>query len=151
MTRAVDMTRTKPEASYNVGYGRPPPEHQFKKGEPSRNPKGRPRKQPLGINIAQLLNEKVPIKIDGRKKRVAFSEAFIQMQMANALKGDSKAAQLVLNLICKFGIAPAEPDNGLQCEHRHMLYKPEHDPLKDVLEAWTRTGSFRDADQKATH
>jgi hypothetical protein len=26
---------------YEIGYGRPPHEHQFKKGEPSRNPKGR--------------------------------------------------------------------------------------------------------------
>src|SRR2546421_5381118 len=28
-----------PPGDYEVGYGRPPREHQFRKGEPSRNPK----------------------------------------------------------------------------------------------------------------
>jgi hypothetical protein len=30
------------DVDYAVGYGRPPREHQFKRGDPSPNPKGRP-------------------------------------------------------------------------------------------------------------
>lgn len=31
-------------ANYEVGYGKPPKDHQFKAGQPSANPRGRKRK-----------------------------------------------------------------------------------------------------------
>src|SRR3984893_15584126 len=48
-----------PPGDYEVGYGRPPREHQFRKGEPSRNPKGRPRgAKPAPDLVAALLQDR---------------------------------------------------------------------------------------------
>ena len=47
---------------YAVGYKRPPRKHQFKTGQPSANPKGRPRgsgKQT--VNLHKILMEPVSI------------------------------------------------------------------------------------------
>jgi hypothetical protein len=66
------MTATKSNG-YRVGYGRPPQEHQFKTGARSRNPNGRPPKSvPPNVDAAEILNEPVTIKIDGRRRRVPF-------------------------------------------------------------------------------
>ena len=55
---------------YEVGYGRPPRAHRFKKGEPSRNPKGRPRgtNRPAPDLVAALW-QPVTIRMQGRSAR----------------------------------------------------------------------------------
>ena len=84
---------------YEVGYGRPPHEHRFKKGEPSRNPNGRPR----GVcraapDLGAALLQPTKIRIQGKVCKVAYLEAMIFVMKDMALRGDHRAAQMLINL-----------------------------------------------------
>jgi hypothetical protein len=95
--------RSNRDADYEVGYGRPPRKHQWKKGQPSANPKGRPRgsRRP---NLAEVLLELVPIKIQGRTRKVPYLEAFAQVMKDKAIKGDPKLGQMLLLLAKQLGL-----------------------------------------------
>jgi Family of unknown function (DUF5681) len=89
----------KPPGDYEVGYGRPPREHRFKKGEPSRNPNGRPR----GVcraapDLGAALLQPTKIRIQGKVCKVAYLEAMILVMKDMALRGDHRAAQMLINL-----------------------------------------------------
>ena len=85
---------------YEVGYGRPPRAHRFKKGEPSRNPKGRPRgtNRPAPDLVAALW-QPITIRMQGKERKVPYPEAMIQVTKDKALKGDQRAAQTLINLM----------------------------------------------------
>ncbi len=89
------------EVEYDVGYGRPPARHQFKKGQPSPNPKGRPRGS-RNTNLAAVLHEPVSITIQGRTKKVPYLDAWLQVTKDRALKGDLKAGQMIIMLAKAF-------------------------------------------------
>ncbi len=86
-------------AIYEVGYCRPPREHQFKKGEASRNPKGRPRgaSRP-SLDLVAALMQPTTIRIQGKVCKVAYLEAMILVLKDMALRGDHRAAQMLINL-----------------------------------------------------
>ncbi len=87
------------------GYGRPPRAHRFKKGEPSRNPKGRPRgtNRPAPDLVAALW-QPVTIRMQGKERKVPYPEAMIQVAKDKALKGDQRAAQTLINLMRELDI-----------------------------------------------
>jgi Family of unknown function (DUF5681) len=89
---------------YEVGYGRPPREHQFRKGEPSRNPKGRPRGAKPAPDLVAALLQPVTIRMQGKERKVCFPEAMIQVAQDKALKGDQRAAQTLINLMRELDI-----------------------------------------------
>jgi phosphoenolpyruvate carboxylase len=78
---------------YEVGYGKPPKEHRFKKGR-SGNPKGRPKG---ALNIAsvidRVLQEKVVINENGERKTISKLEASIKQLVNKAASGDMRAFQ----------------------------------------------------------
>lgn len=99
-------------AGYEVGYGRPPLEHQFKKGAPSPNPRGRPRGAKRAPDLAKVLMEPVTLNKRGRSRKVPFLEALVQVQKGKALNGDHRSTQTVLNLTEKLGLLKP-PESGL--------------------------------------
>ena len=86
--------RTDSEA---VGYGRPPKEHQFKKGK-SGNPRGR---RPGAKNQATILHEilfrMIPIRDRGKVRKVPVIEAMLLKFAEEALRGNPKAAAFLLS------------------------------------------------------
>ena len=87
---------------YEVGYKRPPKSGQFKKGEPSRNPKGRPRtkrKSPPPLPNAVRLAERIlsasrrPVKVreNGEVEEIPTIDAMMRSLAAKGLQGNTRA------------------------------------------------------------
>jgi hypothetical protein len=87
------------QSDYEVGYGKPPKATQFKKGQ-SGNPRGRPKKQPKDVaaHMSDLLEEKRPVRIDGKTVMMSGEELVARRLMEKALKGDPKAFEKVHQL-----------------------------------------------------
>lgn len=82
-----------------VGYRNPPKAHRFKKGA-SGNPRGRPPKEKSHKAICdKLLGKEIKILQGGKALKVSAFEAILLAQLQLALKGDTKAASLILRLM----------------------------------------------------
>jgi hypothetical protein len=81
----------------DVGYGRPPREHQFKPGQ-SGNKRGRPKgsKNEATI-IGDLLDQRIAIRQNGNVKKVTLLEAIFLKAAEEAIKGNLKSAAFLLN------------------------------------------------------
>jgi hypothetical protein len=84
-------------ADYEVGYGKPPKQGQFKPGR-SGNPKGRPKgRKNQKTAFEEVMGEPIPVTQNGKtRKRPAFEVALIQIRQA-ALNGDPKAQKMLLD------------------------------------------------------
>ncbi|WP_439364432.1 DUF5681 domain-containing protein [Bradyrhizobium sp. DASA03005] len=81
----------------DVGYGRPPPEHQFKPGQ-SGNKHGRPKGSKNEATIInEILNRKIPIRDNGKARKITVLEGILTKAAEDALKGKDKAAAFLLN------------------------------------------------------
>jgi len=103
------MSKEPPD--YEVGYGKPPKEHQFPKGQ-SGNKKGRPKKKEekeKAFSAAELalkiMREDVTVQINGEEVTMTKLEALIQQQLNKALKGDSGASREIRHLMKDLGIS----------------------------------------------
>ena len=90
------MSENNMPEDYEVGYGKPPRDNQFRKGV-SGNPKGRP-KTPLEFDDQLLRESRRPIIINehGRRRRISKHEAVIKQLTNQAMKGDRFAARTYL-------------------------------------------------------
>ena len=92
----MSATATSSPSDYVVGYGRPPKEHQFAKGQ-SGNPAGRAKgSQNFDTALRKALNERVVATIDGQRMEIPKYQA-IASQLVN------QAASGVFSAL-KFGI-----------------------------------------------
>ena len=83
-------------SDYDIGYGKPPKATQFPKGR-SGNPTGRPRKKPTMADTARkALSSLVRVRDGDKVRLITQFEAVIRKQLEMAMKGDRKAAELVL-------------------------------------------------------
>lgn len=93
----VKRTRLKPPED-DVGYGKPPREFQFKKGQ-SGNPKGRPRGSlNVATILARTLREKVTVTENGRRRTITKLEAAVKQIVNKAAAGDAAAIKFLLAL-----------------------------------------------------
>lgn len=84
------------ESDYCVGYGKPPAQSRFKKGQ-SGNPAGRPKGRLNLITVlGQALNAKVVVNEGGRRQTKSKLEVAITQVANKAAGGDLKALQMVL-------------------------------------------------------
>lgn len=87
------------ERTYDVGYGKPPRQNRFQKGQ-SGNPRGRPKGS---LNVATALerelNQRVTVKENGQSRSITKFEAAIKQLVNKAASGDAKAIQFLVNLL----------------------------------------------------
>lgn len=84
---------------YEVGFRKPPKNAQFKPGK-SGNPKGRPKgTKNLATDLSEELAEKIIVNEGGRQLKISKQRAMIKSLLAKALKGDTRAATVLLKLL----------------------------------------------------
>jgi hypothetical protein len=82
--------------SYIVTRGKPPREHQFKLGQ-SGNPRGRPKgSQNFRTLLQRELDRPITATNNGREVRMTKREAMVKRLVGEALKGNLKALDAVL-------------------------------------------------------
>jgi hypothetical protein len=90
-----------PADSYKIGYGKPPVDKRFRKGQ-SGNPGGRPRGMTAGRAAALTLKEAYrPVKVKEGDKvmNMPAIQAVLRSQLALAIKGNGPAQRWVLEVI----------------------------------------------------
>jgi hypothetical protein len=93
MTNTYDAD--KDSSHYRVGYGKPPKESQFKKGQ-SGNPRGRRKdSKNSGTLLANALDEIMSIKEGGQSKTITKRAAIYKQVVNKAVQGDIRAIRLV--------------------------------------------------------
>jgi hypothetical protein len=86
-----------------VGYRRPPKHSQFKPGQ-SGNPRGRkPGAKGAAQILAGILNEKVFVVVNGRRRSITMLEAVTKQLVNKAGSGDAQASKQLFSLITGYG------------------------------------------------
>ena len=106
-----------------VGYRRPPVSTRFKPGQ-SGNPNGRPKGTlNLRTDLKEELAERIRLREGDRELKVSKQRAMLKALVAKALKGDARAANVLLGLVSRlFEPEPehrGEPD--LSTEDQEIL------------------------------
>jgi hypothetical protein len=84
---------------YEVGYGKPPLETRFQKGQ-SGNAQGRKRgSKNLASMVQSALDETVVVNINGKRRCISKLEAACMQQANKAAAGDPKAMKLMMDLL----------------------------------------------------
>jgi hypothetical protein len=107
------MPRNK-EHDYEVGYGKPPRETRFTKGQ-SGNPRGRPRgAKNLKTRLREALNEPVLVNENGRRHKVTKGEAIVTQLVNRAANADFRAIKILLDLLrgIETETEPAAPETS---------------------------------------
>ena len=110
-------------ADYEVGYKRPPKSGQFRKGQ-SGNPPGRPKgARNLKTDLAEELGRRIALTLQGKSITVTKQRALIMALCGKAIKGDTRAASLIINMINRLfeGEQTAQQPQDLTSEDQKIL------------------------------
>lgn len=110
-------------SDYKVGYGRPPRHTRFRKGR-SGNPKGRPKHtRNLKSDLVDELRESILVREGNRERHISKQRAMLKSLTAKAIKGDPRAANIILNMIMRVleREAPLDSTDDLDAADRAIL------------------------------
>ena len=116
-----------------IGPGHPPRNTQWKKGGPSPNPKGRPRKEQtmlpdLKKALEQAFNKKVPVSRGAKKALMTRIDIGFEQLLNQVAKGDRHAWRVLMDIAAKVGI-------DFQAKHKEALEEtlaPNHQAILDA-------------------
>lgn len=118
----------RPGEPYKVGFGKPPLEHQFKKGR-SGNRHGRPkRSRNVTTIVREIASEAVTVRDGSRTRRVSKLELLVHAQVNKALRGDARAYHNMEGLLDRAGLLEDAP------EEEGRLSPQEQEQLQELLD-----------------
>jgi hypothetical protein len=128
------MSAKDDEAPYEVGYRRPPKHTRFRPGT-SGNPAGRRKGQPsVGDLMLREAARLVKVKnSDGAVERITKREALIRQLWNSAMRGDLRAARLVLTLSAAAPVNAAESAAPDETSALSLPAKPDDETLRRML------------------
>ena len=86
---------------HEVGFGKPPKHTRFQPGQ-SGNPRGRPKgTKNLKTDLMEELGEKILVHEGGQARKLSKQRALVKALLTRALKGDVRAANLLLSMIMR--------------------------------------------------
>jgi hypothetical protein len=108
--------------SYDIGYRRPPPEGQFKKGQ-SGNPKGRRKGSANFLTVLEReLSQSVVVNENGKKAKITRLEAMVKRMVAGALQGDHKSMVTLVTILRSTGrFDPGQAESLLPANYEEIL------------------------------
>lgn len=118
------MSRRKPPPGKraDVGYGRPPREHQFKPGQSGNKGGRRKGSKNEATIINELLNRKIDIRENGRVRKISVLEGILTRFADDALKGKDKSAAFLFNRKQQLESSSEQPANDvLDMDDRKVL------------------------------
>jgi hypothetical protein len=115
-----------------VGRGHPPRDTRFRKGQPSPNPKGRPRKAQtmlpdLKKAIEQALNKKVRVSRGAKKVLMTRFDIGLERLLNKVAEGDRHAWRLLMDVANKVGV-------DFQARHKLALEEALAPSYQAILE-----------------
>lgn len=121
---ANNPSKKGPADAYAVGYGKPPKANQFQPGQ-SGNPNGRPKGRPsLDEILLEEIARTVKFTVGDQVVRIDKERALMRKLLDLALKGEVKAARLVIDLRARAQAtleATADPETPLTEEELEVL------------------------------
>lgn len=106
---------------YSIGYKKPPHHSQYQPGQ-SGNPRGRPKKAFVGIEIVAELNRRVTVRENGVEQKMSKAAALAKSLVARALAGDMRAiAHLIRLLPAQFQAPPDTESGSLEADDAAVL------------------------------
>ena len=105
---------------YEVGYGKPPKDTQFKKGS-SGNPKGRPRKaRDFHHELLRQSRASITLNVNGSRRRVSKHEAAILQLLDKSIRGSIPALRTYLDRhqVASEKVAQLEAAQAKEAERR---------------------------------
>ena len=113
---------------YKVGFGKPPKDSQFQKGQ-SGNKKGRPKgAKNLKTILVELLDQPVTVREGERIYKVSRQQAVMMALIAKGLKGNVPAFNSLINLLRSLGLHDSVPD-------AEQVLTPAEQKMFDALKA----------------
>lgn len=95
---------------YDIGYGKPPEETQFKTGK-SGNPKGRPKGSKNTYKLLhEILGQKLEVVDNGKKIKISKKVAMLTQLVNEGVKGDIKAISVLFPHMLMADIKEEEKD-----------------------------------------
>ncbi len=103
------VDKKKPSGDNEVGYGKPPKQHQFTKGI-SGNVSGRPKSKKSGLtDISGLLNEPVKVKAGDKVREMGPFEAGLRKLAKRAVDKDLRAILKFVKICEEYGVIASPP------------------------------------------
>jgi len=121
-------------SSYEVGYGKPPTQNQFKKGR-SGNPKGRPKgSRNMSTILEAALTERVAVSKNGKLQKMRLIDAIAISLATKGASGNLPAIRELLNAIGKFGVFAEEENDNKRLDEK--LTQEEQDVLDQIMQSF---------------